>query len=270
MSATRESEACLISGRIAPATRAPASPSRPDPAAIAVTTHLPTPSRDKTCAMLPGMAQDDPSDQDLLARWRAGDKTAGSTLVTRHLPAITAFFRRNIYDREEVEDLTQETFIALQTSTAEIENVAGYLYRIAFFKFTRHLRRRKHLPDHTSDSGDDLDHVAADVTPDPAYVLSQREDTRLLLRAIRRLPLIHQQVLELSFWDHKKGPEIAAILEKPIGTIASRLREAQKGLRQKVAELADSQEALRATTMTIGEWRQRIKSDIDLGDDDSE
>ena len=213
--------------------------------------------------MLPGMAQDDPSDQELLARWRAGDRSAGSALVTRHLPAITAFFRRNIYDREEVEDLTQETFIALQTSTSEIENVAGYLYRIAFFKFTRHLRRRKHLPDHASDSGDDLEHVAGDLTPDPAYVLSQREDTRLLLRAIRRLPLIHQQVLELSFWEQKKGPEIAAILEIPIGTVASRLRLAQQNLDKKLAELADSQEALRATTMTVSEWQQRIRSDID-------
>lgn len=218
--------------------------------------------------MLPGMAHEDPSDRELLARWRAGDKAAGSTLFRRHVDAISAFFRRNIYDREEVEDLTQETFIALQTSTAEIENVAGYLYRIAFFKFTRHLRRRKHLPDHASDSGDDLEHVAGDLTPDPAYVLSQREDTRLLLRAIRRLALIHQQVLELSFWEQKNGPEIAAILDIPVGTVASRLRHAHTNLDKKLAELADSQEALRATTMTIGEWRRRIKSDIDLDDDD--
>lgn len=213
--------------------------------------------------MLRGMSQDDPTDHELLARWRAGDKEAGSTLVRRHIEAIAAFFRRNIYDRSEVEDLTQETFMALQQSTADIENVSGYLYRIAFFKFTRHLRRRKNLPDHASDPGDDLEHIAGELTPDPEYVLSQREDTRLLLRAIRRLPLIHQQVLELSFWDHKNGPEIAAILDIPIGTVASRLRNAQQNLDKKLRELADSPEALRATTMTVSQWRQRIKGDID-------
>ena len=151
------------------------------------------------------MSLDDLSDLELLARWRAGDKASGSALFRRHVTAITNFFRRNIYDRDEVEDLTQETFMALQTSTAEIENVSGYLYRIAFFKFTRHLRRRKNLPDHASDPGDDLEHVAGDLGPDPEYVLTQREDTRLLLRAIRRLALIHQQVLELSFWEGSRA-----------------------------------------------------------------
>lgn len=209
------------------------------------------------------MADDDRSDLELLARWRAGDRAGGSALFRRHVEAISSFFRRNIYDREEVEDLTQETFLALQQSTAEIENVAGYLYRIAFFKFTRHLRRRKNLPDHASDPGDDLEHVAGDLTPDPEYVLSQREDTRLLLRAIRRLPLIHQQVLELSFWGELKGPAIAAILDIPLGTVASRLRLAQTNLDKKLAELAGSPEALRATTMTISQWRQRIKGDLE-------
>jgi RNA polymerase sigma factor (sigma-70 family) len=216
------------------------------------------------------MSQDAPSDLELLARWRAGDNASGSALFRRHVAAITNFFRRNIYDRDEVEDLTQETFMALQSSTAEIENVSGYLYRIAFFKFTRHLRRRKNLPDHASDPGDDLEHVAGDLGPDPEYVLAQREDTRLLLRAIRRLALIHQQVLELSFWEELKGPAIAAILDIPIGTVASRLRLAHANLDKKLAELADSQEALRSTTMTVGEWRKRIKGDVDPNGSDGE
>lgn len=215
------------------------------------------------------MSHDGPSDLELLARWRAGDRSAGSTLYDRYADAITAFFRRNIYDRDEVMDLTHETFIALQLSTSEIENVSGYLYRIAFHKFTRHLRRRKNLPDSASDH-EDLNHVAGDLTPDPEFILAQRGDTRLLLRAIRRLTLIHQQVLELSFWAEKNGPEIAAILDIPIGTVASRLRLARRDLNKKLAELADTQEALRDTTMTVAEWRQRIKNDIGHDDDDDD
>jgi RNA polymerase sigma factor (sigma-70 family) len=208
------------------------------------------------------MTHDGLSDLELLAGWRRGDNTMGSTLFRRHVESITAFFRRNIYDRAEVEDLTQESFIALRESTSPVENVSGYLYRIAFFKFTRHLRKRKSLPEQ-GDPNDDLQHVAGDLTPDPEYVLAQKEDTRLLLRAIRRLALIHQQVLELSFWGGKKNPEIAAILGVPVGTVASRLRLAKEKLDEKLAELADTQEALRATTMTVEEWRKRLQLESD-------
>ena len=77
-------------------------------------------------------------------------------------------------------------------------------------------------------------------------------------------------MLELSFWAEKNGPEIAAILDIPIGTVASRLRLARRDLNKKLAELADTQEALRDTTMTVAEWRQRIKNDIGHDDDDDD
>jgi RNA polymerase sigma factor (sigma-70 family) len=201
------------------------------------------------------------SDLELLAGWRGGDRNMGSVLYKRYAEPIAGFFRRNLRNRAEVEDLTQETFIALRGSTSVIENVSGFLFRIAFFKFTHYLRRIKGLPE-VADGHDDLEHIAGELTPDPEFVQSQREDTRLLLRSIRRLSLIHQQVLELSFWEGKSGPEIAAILDVPIGTVASRLRHAKSKLDEKRTELADSLEALRATTMTVAQWQQNILADL--------
>ena len=69
-------------------------------------------------------------------------------------------------------------------------------------------------------------------------------------------------MLELSFWEGKSGPEIAAILDVPIGTVASRLRHAKSKLDEKRTELADSLEALRATTMTVAQWQQNILADL--------
>lgn len=206
------------------------------------------------------------SDRELLAGWRAGDRGMGSILYKRHADSIAGFFRRNLRNRAEVEDLTQETFIALRESTTEIENVSGYLFRIGFYKFTRYLRKLKGGRLELADSDDDvLEHVAGEITPDPEFVRAQREDTRLLLRAIRRLALIHQQVLELSFWEQKTNPEIAAILNIPLGTAASRLKHAKANLDAKLRELAESQEALRTTTMAVAEWQKRLHDGLGAG-----
>jgi RNA polymerase sigma-70 factor (ECF subfamily) len=201
------------------------------------------------------------SDLDLLAGWRAGERSMGSALYRRYANPIAAFFRRNIHDRAHVEDLTQDTFLALRESTADIEHVSGYLFQIAFFKFTRYLRKRRGLPE-LGDEGDDLDQIAADTIPDPEFFTEQRMETRLLLRAIRRLALIHQQVLELHFWADKSGPEIAEILRIPEGTVRSRLRLAQQKLDEKLKALADTAEALRATTTSIETWRARLQAEL--------
>lgn len=202
------------------------------------------------------------SDLELLAGWRAGDRSMGSSLYKRYADPIAGFFRRNLRDRAEAEDYTHETFIALRASKADITNVSGYLFQIAFYKFTRYLRKLKGLPELREGEEDGFDCVASELLPDPEFVRLQREDTRLLLRALRRLNLGQQQVLELSFWEQKPAPEIAAILGIPPGTVASRIREAKKRLDVLIQELADSQEAFRATTMTIAEWQRGILQDL--------
>ncbi|MDC0672055.1 RNA polymerase sigma factor [Nannocystis radixulma] len=203
------------------------------------------------------MSPDDLTDLELLSGWRRGDRRMGSALYRRHAGPITNFFRRNARSRADVEDLTQETFVALRESDSEIANVSGYLYRIARFKLIRYIDRVSGRPEQEDDAAA-LERVAGELVPEPEYVRAQREDMRLLLRAIRRLPLKHQLVIELSFWGEKSGPEIAEILDVPLGTVASRLRHAKANLEAMLGQLADSQEALRATTTTLGQWRTRI------------
>ncbi|MCY0987225.1 sigma-70 family RNA polymerase sigma factor [Nannocystis sp. ILAH1] len=214
--------------------------------------------RDGAPVVRVAMTPDALTDLELLARWRAGDHAMGSALYRRYAPAITSFFRRNARDRADVEELAQETFIALRRSNSAVENVSAYLFQIAKFKLIGYIRKFSGLPD-LMDEAADLEQVGGEFVPEPEYIQAQREDTRLLLRAIRRLPLKHQLVIELSFWAEKTGPEIAEILAIPVGTVASRLRQAKACLVDKLRELADSHEALRATTTTVDQWRIRLR-----------
>lgn len=53
---------------------------------------------------------DGPSDSVLIERWRAGDERAATALVERHAPAL-ARFAASFGEREEVEELVQDTFV---------------------------------------------------------------------------------------------------------------------------------------------------------------
>lgn len=52
----------------------------------------------------------DESDRDLIARWRAGDSRAATSLVSRHADAL-ARFAVSSGERDEIEELVQDTFV---------------------------------------------------------------------------------------------------------------------------------------------------------------
>src|SRR5918999_3115624 len=53
---------------------------------------------------------DEPSDLELIARWRNGDERAATALVARHAPAL-ARFAASSGAGSEVEELVQDTFV---------------------------------------------------------------------------------------------------------------------------------------------------------------
>ena len=52
----------------------------------------------------------DPDDSELVTRWRAGDERAATLIVERHAPAL-ARFASSLGEREDVEELVQDTFV---------------------------------------------------------------------------------------------------------------------------------------------------------------
>lgn len=203
------------------------------------------------------------SDLELLAGWRRGDREMAAALYRRYYRPIVGFFRRNVYDRSQIDALVQDTFVALLESKTEVTNLQAFLFRTAFFKFTGYLRRRHGEPI----VGDeitlvDTERPVNDFEPDPEFIALQREDKRLLMRAIRRLPPKYQWILELSYWENKTAPEVAEILELPLGTVRSRLRLAKAELDSLLAGLQASQDAMREATMSTTSWQRKVQAEI--------
>ncbi len=204
------------------------------------------------------------TDLELLLGWRQRDARMGTELFSRHRTAVTNFFRRNVRSVADIPDLVQQTFLACIEGERDPEirgTVRGYILGIAFFKMTHYFRGKSRGPHLGTDEHADL----ASVEPDPEYLLHLNDNQRLLEKAIRRLPLKFQAMLELSYWENISCDQIAVILKLPAGTARSRLQHARRALEQKLAELADSPVLLKTTTMSLGEWKKRVQDWIDQG-----
>jgi RNA polymerase sigma factor (sigma-70 family) len=197
------------------------------------------------------MEASDPSDLALLGRWRSGDRLAGDTLFMRHFDSIHAFFRTKLVG--DVEDLVQRTFMALlETSEdAPIRAVRPWLFGTARHLLLERWRTRRDFDPETS--------TLAELGPSPSSILAGKAEQRILAAAVRRIPLDHQILLELHYWEELSGSEIAACLGVPEGTIRSRLRRAKQELTRALSEVAQSPELLVSTLGDLQRWMAAMR-----------
>ena len=96
------------------------------------------------------------------------------------------------------------------------------------------------------------------------------EEQRLLLEALRRIPLECQIVLELYYWEDMAAPELAQVLGIPEGTARSRLRRARELLTHRMKVLARSPALLKTTLSDLEKWVRSLREHIGANDADSE
>ncbi len=199
----------------------------------------------------PGMSAYDTTDQALLVAWQAGDQHAGATLFERHYDGIHRFFASKV--PHAADDLVQRTFLACLEARDRFRgdsSLRTYLFGIAHNTLRHFLRGREQ-----SEAPLDSAMVsAAELAPGPATMLGQRQEQRLLLRALRHIPLDYQLVLELHYWEQQSTSEIAEITGLPVGTIKTRLRRGRQLLQEQIAALAESTEERESTLGGFEGW----------------
>jgi RNA polymerase sigma-70 factor (ECF subfamily) len=170
-------------------------------------------------------------DHELLCAWRAGDRVAGDALIGAHFASICRFFRTKLGD--DVEDLIQQTFLDLLAASSPVTSVRATLFTIARRRLLDHLRARYQR--------DEIELVTsislADLGTSPSTAVARSERQRLVLEALRRIPLDQRMALELAYWEDLSGAEIAQILEISEHTVRSRLARARQALRDQMEAL---------------------------------
>jgi RNA polymerase sigma factor (sigma-70 family) len=194
-------------------------------------------------------------DEALLEAWRNGDTRAGAALFHRHFSAMSRFFRNKLGDGH-ADDLIQATFLACVEARDRFTgegSFRSYLFGIAYNLLREHARARGR------ETTAETELFAIDLGPRPSALLARKAEERALLEGLRRIPLEHQTLLELYFWEALCAREIGLIFGVPEGTIRTRLRRAKELLGRELSRV--SGEALASTLTRLDEWARAVRPD---------
>ncbi|HEU0299379.1 MAG TPA: sigma-70 family RNA polymerase sigma factor [Longimicrobium sp.] len=182
--------------------------------------------------LAPPRAVAPPDEPALVERVRRGDPAAFDALVTRYLRRAFAVAYRLLGNREDAEDLVQETFMAVLQKIDRFER--GRPFSPWFFRIlvNRGLNARKARAVRATD---EIPGDAAAAGASPERHAEQAELRARLRRAMEALPERQRVIVELFELEGFGGPEIAEILEISDGTVRWHLHEARKALRQALA-----------------------------------
>lgn len=199
-----------------------------------------------------------PTDGELLERWRAGDSESGEALFERYYDILERFFVNKVNDA--VPDLVQETFTRCVQNHDKIRDnqFRLYLFGIAYNVLHAHLRAR-----YRGATPLDMSQTSVyDVAPGPLTLIVRRREHRLLLEALRTISIDDQVVLELHYWENLTTDEIGEVLGIPAPTTRGRLQRARDKLGEVMQRLTESSQDLATTVASLEDWAKDCRDHL--------
>jgi len=179
-----------------------------------------------------------PTDEDLMARFLAGDLDSFGLLATRYQAPLRSLAARYLGRAADAEEVGQEALLRAFTQARTFRPGSPFrpwLYRIALnLCRDRHRRlRRIRWVSLGADGAEGAPAAAAISSREGTSIeaVERREDARRVRRALAALPEEQRAVLVLKEMEGMKFREIAAVLGCPESTVKSRLYRGLVALR---------------------------------------
>ena len=169
----------------------------------------------------------------------AVDRPRLERMFADHHESVWRALRRRGLTEEEAEDATQETFLIAAGRLADIEPAREHAFLVATARRVAYALNRKTVRWQLDENMDQR-------MSDARSAGDERADVELCDMALSRLTEELAEVFVLYEIEGLSSPEIAALLEIPLGSVASRLRRAREQFRAAVA-LIESNAVLRRT-----------------------
>lgn len=175
-------------------------------------------------------------EQDLLTKIQSDPKQFGVVFDQWYKPIFGYVFRR-IGTHDVTADIVAETFLKAFLKIHSFKwqgvSISAWLYRIATNEVNQYARNNKYKPERLN-SFLDIERVQFAIRPQievQAEELEKYTEFKRVKEKLLQLDLKYQEVIALRYFEKKDILEIAAILNKPDGTIKSLLSRGLEKLR---------------------------------------
>ncbi len=204
-----------------------------------------TPQQEKNPHIPAGRTESRVEDAKLIHRALRGDQFAYKQLMKKYHDPIFNVIYRIVHDKQQVEDLTQETFVKAFASLKNFNEeyaFSTWLYKIATNSSIDYIRKKKlntfSIDKPIAMEESDYSFELPDTTYQPDKNIIQKQQSKLIEDAIEKLPEKYKRVIILRHSEERDYAEIAKMLKLPIGTVKAHIFRARellnKYLRDKV------------------------------------
>ncbi len=189
------------------------------------------------------------TDESLINAHCRGEPTAFAELVRRYGGSILRYLTRMSGNREQADDLFQETFkrVHEKAHTFRGSRFKPWLFTIATRVAIDGLRKRRRLrvlsmnekSDCGEKSGSGLDVVAvADNSFNPSEKAEKAERAEQVRQTIKLLPAKQRATLVLAYYQQLTYREVAEVLGCSIGTVKVQMYRALRTLAKKLPDVS--------------------------------
>jgi RNA polymerase sigma-70 factor (ECF subfamily) len=162
----------------------------------------------------------------LLRRSAAGDEDAFAELYDAVSSRLYGLVRRVLRDPAQSEEVAQEVFLDIWRQSARFDPARGsalsWMLTIAHRKAVDRVRSAeaaRHRDDNYGTSNQDVDHDST------SEAVVERLDAERVHRALATLTEAQRQALELAYLSGYTHTEVATMLDLPLGTAKTRIRD---------------------------------------------
>jgi len=179
------------------------------------------------------------NDHRLVKRVLNGDKKSFDLLVLKYQQRVSAVLGRYNLSREEVMDITQETFIKAYRSMEKFRGDSKFytwLYRIAINTAKNHLISKSRRP---PDVDIDVYEITSLLksTNGPESEFEGERLSEVVETAISKLPQDLKSAIIMREYEGMSYEDISAIMECPVGTVRSRIFRARESIDKEVKNI---------------------------------
>lgn len=181
----------------------------------------------------------EPTDEELVLRFQAGDESAFETMVARWNEPVLQLATRLTGDLEEAKDVRQMALLRIYQSLRGFEGrarVSTWVWRVVL-NLCRDKKRNAAVRSRTLEASvreREGDYVLEETG---FHVARDRELAGIVAKAVLELPAPEREVVVLRHYHDLAFPAIAEILGSPVTTVKSRMTRGLTLLRTRLATL---------------------------------